>query len=169
MATNSLIGLEEYLRTSFEGPEPDYIEGELLQRSVPNVSHARAQIRLADAFKQCEDLTQVSRMSEIRVRVAPNRFRTADFAVFSKEQEEPIPEETPFCVVEIVSPDDGYEDLMNKLADYEAAGVEFIFFADPPLKKLSRYRQGDLLTVRALELPAYQVVIPLTEIFGQQT
>ncbi len=166
MATNTLLSTVEYLRTSFENPEPDYVDGELVERSMPNYFHSRTQVRLSDALKPWEDRRQLFRASEVRLLVASARFRVVDFAVFASEQDELIPRDPPYAVVEIVSPDDGYEDLMSKLGDYEQAGVEFIFVADPPVKRLSRYRRGDLLVVAALELPAYQVVIPTSSIFG---
>ena len=106
------------------------------------------------------------RSTEIRLRVGNNKFRVADFAVFSSKQREAIPEDAPYAVVEIVSPDDRYEDLMSKLADYEEAGVEFAFVADPPTRKLSRYRDGDLVALPSLDLPAYGLKIPLSAIFG---
>ena len=86
--------------------------------------------------------------------------------MFPSEPSEPIPASPPYAVVEIVSPDDRFEELMNKLADYEQAGVEFVYVADPPVGKLSRYRRGDLSIVSALELPAFDVVIPRQSIFG---
>ena len=166
MATKTLLSAEEYLRTSFEGQEPDYIEGELLERPVPNFFHSRIQTRLSYAFKPWEDRQQLFCAPEIRLRVAPDRFRIADFALFSSERNEPIPERAPYAIVEIVSPDDRYEEIMSKLADYEEAGVEFLFVADPPAHKLSRYRHGDLYAVAALELAEYEVVIPPDAIFG---
>ena len=120
---------------------------------------------LGDAFRPLEERKELFRASEIRFPVSPDKFRVADFAVFSSKQNEPIPESTPYAVVEIVSPDDRHEELMSKLADYEAAGVGFIFVADPPLRKLSRYLNGDLLTVASLELPAFGVSIPAEKIF----
>jgi hypothetical protein len=39
MTTKTLMNREEYLRTSFEGPEPDYSDGELLERSEPDFFH----------------------------------------------------------------------------------------------------------------------------------
>jgi len=157
---------EEYLRTSFEGTEPDYVDGELVERTMPNFFHSRVQVRLSDAFKSLEDRRQLFRSSEIRLRVGPGRFRVADFALFSSEQHEAIPETLPYAVIEIVSPDDRHEELMSKLGDYEQARVEFIFIADPPIRKLSRYVHGDLISVAALELAAYDVSIPLLKIFG---
>ncbi|MDX1984203.1 MAG: Uma2 family endonuclease [Bryobacteraceae bacterium] len=150
MRTKTLISAEEYLRTCFEGPEPDYVGGELVERPVPNFLHSRVQVRLSDAFKPWEDRRRLFRASEIRRRVAPERFRVADFAVFTSEQNEPIPETAPCAVVEIVSPDDRYEEIMSKLADYGQAGVEYIFVADPAGHRFSRYRQGDLFALAAI-------------------
>ena len=166
MATNTLTSEEEYLRTSFEDPEPDYVDGELVARSMPNYFHSRTQSRLSQALKPWEDLRQLFGAPEIRLRVAPKRFRVADFAIFTSDQEDLIPRDPPYAVVEIVSPDDRFEELMSKLADYERAGVEFIFVADPPVRRLSRFSRGDLSTVEALELPAYHAVIPVSSIFG---
>ena len=49
MAIKTLIPVEEYLRTGFEGPEPDFVAGELVERSMPNYFHARTQMRLPEA------------------------------------------------------------------------------------------------------------------------
>lgn len=167
MATNTLISRDQYLRTSFEGLEPDYVDGELVERPMPNYIHGRIQVRLSDAFKLWEDRQQLFRASEIRLQVAPERFRIVDFAVFASEQVELIPSDPPYAIVEIVSPDDKYDDLMSKLADYEQGGVEFVFVADPPVRRLSRYTRGSLVAVTALELSAYQAIIPIDSIFGQ--
>lgn len=166
MATRRLISEDEYLRSSFAGPEPDYIEGDLVERAVPNFFHGCTQVNLTDAFKPWQDKRRLFRATEIRLRLAPGKFRVADFAVFATWPHEAIPECVPLAVVEIVSPDDRYEEMMSKLADYEQAGVEFIFIADPPTRKLSRYRHGDLSTVGSLEIPAQGVAISLDSIFG---
>lgn len=165
MATNTLISKAEYLRTSFESPEPDYVDGELVERPGPNFLHGRTQVRLAQAFMPWEDRGQLFGVSETRVLVAPERFRVVDFAVFGSEEQDLIPRDSPYAVVEIVSPDDRYEEIMNKLADYEQAGVGFVFLADPLVRRLAQYSRGNLITVSALELPAYGVKIPLESIF----
>jgi len=83
MATNTLLSKENYLRTSFDGPEPDYVDGELVERSLPNYLHSRVQGRLMDAFKPWDDRRQMFRASEVRLRVAPERFRIVDFSIFT--------------------------------------------------------------------------------------
>ena len=160
------MAVDEYLRTSFEGAEPDYVEGELLERTVPNLFHSEIQVSLGDAFKPWQDRRELFRATEIRLRLGVDKFRVADFAVFSKRQFDSIPVDMPCAVVEIVSPDDRYDDLMVKLDDYEQAGVEFIFIARPATPTLFRYRSGDLLAQAALELPSHSVKIPLDAIFS---
>ena len=164
MATKTLMSREGYLETGFDNPEPEFVEGELVERPMPNMFHSRVQTRLVDAFKPWEDRRELFRATEIRLLVA-NRFRVADFAVFRSEQHEASPTELPYLVVEIVSPDDRYEDLMIKLADYADAGIEQIFVADPRLRTLSRYDQGSLIAVVALDLPVHKVSIPLNILF----
>lgn len=158
--------VEEYLNSSFPGPEPDFIEGEVVERSVPNSFHSKVQVNLTDAFQAWQKAGRLFRATEIRLDVGAGRFRVADFALFSRDQQEAIPEDIPLCAVEIVSPSDLYEDLMDKLADYEAAGVEFLFVADPPKRKLSRYRKGDLVSVQSLEMAQFGVVVALQDVFA---
>ena len=164
MGTKSLLARDEYLSTSFDGPEPDYVNGELVERSVPNFSHARTQMRLADAFRPWEERGELLRASEIRFPIGPDRFRVADFAVFLSEQSD-LPTDAPYAVVEIVSPDDRHEELMAKLRDYEKIGVEFIFVLEPPFRSISRFTRGNLLSVASLDIPSHGLSIPAEKLF----
>lgn len=165
MVVKALVPVEEYLKASFPSPEPDYVEGEVLERAVPNTFHSKTQVRLSDAFLPWQRKGLLFRAVEIRLRLKENQFRIADFALFANDPTEAIPEKVPLAVVEIVSPDDRYEDLMDRMSDYQAAGVEFLFVADPTKRKLSRFLNGDLLSLRVLEMPSFGVVIPVDEIF----
>lgn len=68
-------------------------------------------------------------------------------------------------VVEIVLPDHRQEDLMNKLADYERAGIAYIFVVRTAARRFARFIDGDLRTVPALELPELQLKIMPSSIF----
>lgn len=166
MVVKALMPVEEYLNSSFPGPEPDFIEGEVVERSVPNTFHSSTQGDLFEVFRPWKQRGDLFPYSEIRLRLRARKFRVADFAVFRNKQREAIPEDVPLCVVEIVSPNDLYEDLTDKLADYEAAGVEFLFVADPPKRKLLRYRNGDLVSVQSLEMAQFGVVVSLQDVFA---
>jgi Uma2 family endonuclease len=166
MVATAPISEEEYLRTHFESPEPDYVEGQLIQRPIPDAFHSATQVNLLDAFKPWQDIGELFRLISIRLRVLPKRFRVADFALFTSKPAQGILESLPYAVVEIVSPDESFDELTDKLHDYEEAGVEFLFVADPPKSKLFRYRHGDLHSVSALELPSFRAAIPVSAIFG---
>jgi hypothetical protein len=43
MSTKVLMSVDEYLRTSFDGPDCEYLDGEIVERSVPEVPHADVQ------------------------------------------------------------------------------------------------------------------------------
>lgn len=148
-----------------ESAGPDYVEGHLVDRTVPDYDHSRIQIRLGDSFKTLEDSRKLYRSSKIRLRIANDRFRIADVDAFSSETNEPIPRNPPMVVVEIVLPDHRQEDLMNKLADYERAGIAYIFVVRTAARRFARFIDGDLRTVPALELPELQLKIMPSSIF----
>ena len=50
MATKPLVSAEEYLRTSFDGPDREYVDGEIVERNVGENQHSKAQGRLIEVF-----------------------------------------------------------------------------------------------------------------------
>jgi len=53
MATTALLGIDEYLNTSYR-PDREYIDGELRERNVGKWDHARVQYLLAAWFANHE-------------------------------------------------------------------------------------------------------------------
>jgi Uma2 family endonuclease len=156
MVANTLISESEYLSGGFPDPTPEYVCGELIERAMPNRQHSRAQGELYFRFRQDEDRLRLHPFTELRVCVAPGHYRIGDLFVYAgAEPTELVPPEVPLVAVEIVSPDDRYEDLMTKLAEYEAWGVRHIWLADPGLRRLAVYSNGSLTAVDAFELPEY--------------
>ena len=49
MATTHLVSVEEYLRTTYE-PDAEYVEGRIVQRTVPQYDHGRLQAQLTAYF-----------------------------------------------------------------------------------------------------------------------
>jgi Uma2 family endonuclease len=73
MPAGTLISAEEYLRMPFEGTEPDYVDGILVERSMPNNSHSRILRNIVFLLLPLDQAgTPVSRV-EIRLRVGPDR------------------------------------------------------------------------------------------------
>jgi len=50
MATKPLVPVEEYLRMSFEGPDPEYLDGELLERNLGDDPHSSTQANFIGLF-----------------------------------------------------------------------------------------------------------------------
>ena len=113
MATKALITPQQYLATQFER-EPELVHGELVERPLPNLIHGRTQQRLAvhlDGVGYC--------CTEVRMRLAEDLYRIPDVAVFEGTgPSEAVPTTPPLLVVEISSPDDRLDAMLQKLDEY---------------------------------------------------
>jgi Uma2 family endonuclease len=58
-------------------------------------------------------------------------------------------------VVEIISPDDRYSEVLEKLAEYRQWGASHIWVVDPHRRTLAVYDAGALLPASSLALPGY--------------
>ncbi len=167
MATKTLLTEEEYLAMSFDDRTPEYVDGELVERAWPNRSHSKTQHKFGRAFGRLEERLPIYVRPELRLRVAPRKYRIADLVVYAYEEPvEELPDQVPLVVVEIVSPDDKYAELMKKLEEYRAWGVPHVWLADPAQRRICVYRDGGRVPVTVLELPEFGVQIPVEEILG---
>ena len=150
---------------SFEDRTPEYVDGELVERTMPNNPHSEAQGEVAFVFRKLQERLPLYPRPELRVRVAPRRYRIVDLAVYAHEKPtELVPPQVPLVVVEIVSPDDKHEDVMKRLEEYRVWGVRHVWLVDPGLRRTYVYSESGLAPVAALELPEFEVRIPSEEI-----
>lgn len=131
MGIGTLTSVDEYLRTSYR-PDCDFIEGEVLERNVGKRRHAYAQTRTAAWFLHRQHTLHLEPLTELRMRVGPNRIRIPDVAV----SEMPLPDEEiftapPYLCVEVMSPDDTVAAMQDRLDDYLNFGVPNIWVIDP--------------------------------------
>jgi Uma2 family endonuclease len=159
MATKTLITAEQYLSTPFEY-EPELVRGEIVERPLPNKTHSKIQGRLYALL-----IGLGFCYPALRMRVAQNSFRIPDIAFFDREPDEEVPDSPPLLIVEIVSPDHRYRDLMQKLRDYAGWGVSNIWVVDPEFKTLCVY-DGGLIERPHLELPTLGFSISATDLFN---
>ncbi|MEO6437038.1 MAG: Uma2 family endonuclease [Tepidisphaeraceae bacterium] len=90
------------------------------------------------------------------MRLAHDLYRIPDVAVFAgTEPDEGVPSRPPLVAVEIVSRDDRYSEVLEKLAEYQQWGVTHIWVVDPHRRTLATYEDGALRTVPTLALPGY--------------
>jgi Uma2 family endonuclease len=152
---------------AFPDREMELVDGELVERSSPNNTHSRTQGRLFSRFDRLADRLRLFPRTELRLRVAPARYRVVDLAVYTGEEPvAEVPSEPPFVAIEIVSPDDTYAGIMERLQDYHDWGVRHVWLLDPQSRRFSAYGAEGLQPVAALELPELGVRITPEEIFS---
>ena len=164
MGTSTLISPAEYLHKSYEGPEPDFVDGEIIPRAMPNSFHSRAVRKVMyTLFRQAPDALFPE--PELRLLVEGGRGRVADLAIFDHEPAQAVPEHMPLAVVEVLSPNDIMAEQLSKFSDYASAGIPHIWLVDPMDKRFWVYRDESLIATPRLELPEYSVVITATDVF----
>ena len=116
----SQIGVEEYLDLAFEDrPEPDYVDGKVVERALPTPIHSRIQALLILLFARLMGPYGLLLQPELRLRVSAQRFRVVDLAVYRDSRPEGRYADSPALVaIEIVSPDDRHSRVTDRLEDY---------------------------------------------------
>jgi Uma2 family endonuclease len=135
MDSTTLVSVEEYLSSEYE-PDCDYVDGQIEDRNVGEKDHSKLQFRVQMLLSR---VPGISIFPEVRIRVAPTRFRVPDVAVYVTEPAEQVFITPPFLVIEILSPEDRWSRLTRKLEDYFAMGCPNIWIIDPVRSKAYRY------------------------------
>jgi Uma2 family endonuclease len=166
MDTKVQVPVEEYLKTSYEGPDPEYLDGEIVERTVPDFTHGRVQFRFATIFGDLEKRHPFCAVTEVRHRIRETRYRIPDVAVFAgRKPEERYPSTPPYIAIEILSPDDRFSEVVRKLDEYRTWGIAHIWVVDPQLRRFLVYGATGLGEVTEFRLPDYDVVITPQAVF----
>jgi Uma2 family endonuclease len=167
MLARTQIGVEEYLGLVFDDrPEPDYVHGEVVERALPTPIHGQVQLLLGILFAPLSKRVRLAMMSELRVQIEPRLFRVVDVAIYLDARPEGRYGINPaYVAIEIVSPDDRYNDLTERLEDYRRWGVKHVWLVDPQRKRLHEYTETGLLQHPSLRLPEFDFEISSEELF----
>ncbi|MEO8725506.1 MAG: Uma2 family endonuclease [Acidobacteriaceae bacterium] len=168
MATTTYIPVEQYLHSTYE-PDAEYVDGEIQERSVGEFDHSAWQSEIVVFFSMHRQEWNVRAFTELRVQVAPSRFRVPDVTILENtsplREMEQIIRTPPIAVFEILSPEDTIARTMVKLEDYEKMGIQTILVVDPKGPKY-RYEHGslELLDKATLELAGSKCMVDFGEI-----
>ncbi len=160
------MSVDEYLHTTFDGADREYLDGEVVERNMGNKSHGRLLARISAALQALEATTGIYVVVEVRQKVTPTRYRIPDIAVFAGEPEEEVPATPPFIAIEVLSPDDRFGYIIPKLEDFRRWGVRHTWIADPEDRKLFVYGEAGLHEVRGLRLDEHNFALTIADIFG---
>jgi len=109
MAIAELVSVDRYLHTSFEH-DAEFVEGTIVERPMPVWEHSRVQTR-------------------------PDRFRVPDVCVvWERPAGDPgrrIVTKPPYLWIEILSPEDTAVETLEKVREYLAFGVGWVWVIEP--------------------------------------
>jgi Uma2 family endonuclease len=166
VATKTRITEEQYLGSKFE-PDAEFVRGEIAERSMPDYLHSKIQGLLLIWLGRLMERHRVQPCPELRMRLGPGVYRVPDIALIAgPEPEVRFPDTPSLVTVEIVSLDDRYSDVIEKLEEYRKWGVPHIWLVDPHKKRLSVYNASGLQDVPSLTLPEYNFEIPAQALFS---
>jgi Uma2 family endonuclease len=133
---------------------------------MPTYSRGRTQTRIAVALSLAGQERPLFTVTELRLQLSPELVRIPDVCAFAEtEPAEEIPTRPPYVTVEIVSPDDRYSELVQKLNEYWTWGVKHVWLAGPCTRKLSVYDSAGLHEVTAFSLPEFDLHITAADLF----
>jgi Uma2 family endonuclease len=168
MSTKVLKDVEEYLRTSFEGSDCEFLDGEIVERNMGELPHGDLQGTLYRLLWRFRSTLGIRVVTEICIQINRRRYRVADIAVWRNDNiGTGIPTVAPFLVVEILSPEDRMVRMVPKIQEYLSIGVGWVWVIDPEEKTALCYSQkqpqGAAVTILRTEDP--EIEIPLTAAF----
>jgi len=162
------VSLEQYLHTIYS-PDCDYIDGHLEERNLGELDHGDIQTEIAVIFRFNAAAWQVKAVVELRLQVKAGRFRVPDVMVLHPGQKKTqIIREAPLLCVEVLSPQDRWRRLKEKVDDYLAMGVENVWAFDPASREAFRCDADGFHKVSAAELsiPGTAIRLQVAEIFS---
>ena len=165
--SKSMVSVEEYLSTTYE-PDCDYVDGEVLERNVGEKDHGKVQRDLLLFLHQRRQQWGIFVIQEQRVQISRTRYRIPDICVIAgTEPDEQIFTIPPFLCIEVLSPEDRVSRMQQKIADYLAFGVRYVWLIDPKTHRAWIYTAQSITEVKdgILRTENPDIVVPLAEIF----
>jgi Uma2 family endonuclease len=165
MATaTSYISIEQYLRSEYE-PDAEYVDGVIEERPVGELDHSVWQEAISAWFRAHRAEWKARGLPELRVQVAPTRFRIPDVTVLDWDQPHgQIITDRPLAVFEILSPEDTIKRSLRKLADYEAMDIAQIWLIDSDTKTYYQFKQAKLARATHFGEPGDRIHFVMSEI-----
>jgi Uma2 family endonuclease len=173
--TEPLITGEELARRPDLEP-CELVEGRIVAMSPTGFTHGEVEYELGMELrawaKQSGRGRVVGGEVGLYLRRNPDTVRAADILYIStarlaRRGSSSYLDVPPELVVEVLSPDDRWSDVMEKIAEYLAFGVDRVWIADPRLRQVFAYRSlTDVTTFGAGEvlgdgdlLPGFRLAI----------
>jgi len=167
----TLVSVDEYLHTAYR-PDCDYVDGVLFERNVGEKDHGKAQTEILFYLRVRREQRNTFAIPEQRVQISATRYRVPDICVYAgPEPDEQIFTSPPFLCIENLSPEDRMSRMQQKIDDYLAFGVRYVWVVDPQTRKAWIYTSEGSREVRngMLRTENPEISIPLAAVFGSDS
>ncbi len=176
-----LITGEELYRMPERG-RCELVDGRLVMKSPTGYGHSVIEMNVGWVLKTYADVHKSGKVGVgevgIFIRRDPDTIRAAHVFFISNERyarraAQGFLDIAPELVVEVLSPEDRWSEVMRKLADYFEAGVLLVWVVDPAMESIFAYRSltgvkifraGDTVVEEEI-LPGF--FIPVADIFKE--
>ena len=169
MESRTLTSVGEYLATSYQ-PDFEYVDGQLLERNLGERDHSEVQMAVSAYLHNRRRELGIHVFPEQRVQVSATRFRVPDICVVAGPRpKDLILKEPPLICIEILSKEDRPGDIQQRIDDYLAFGVPYVWVVDPRSRKAWVHTAGSVedVTGGLLRTENPRIVVPLREIFAE--
>lgn len=154
MVIRHTVTVEEYLALPEEPPYLEYVDGEVIEKAMPNRDHGAIAEELALHLGPYRRRRGGMSGPEIRVAFDADgrrEFRLPDYAYWapSKPQGSETMALPPTLAVEIRSPDESLRGLQAKCRYYRRHGVDVAWLIDPGARTVAVFegeRDGEVLS-----------------------
>jgi Uma2 family endonuclease len=169
MATATVTALEEYLTTVYR-PDREYIDGVIVERNLGERDHSTLQGEVVYLLARLRKTLGIHVFPEQRVQVTPTRYRVPDVCVtVGPKPVEQIFTRPPFLCVEVLSPDDRAGEVQERIDDYLAFGVSYVWLINPRSRRAYIYTSEGSREARdgVLRTENPDITIPLADLFAE--
>jgi Uma2 family endonuclease len=168
----TVVSLDEYLNTSYE-PDMEYVDGVLVGRNVGTFLHSLLQSIVIVYLGRFEETLPITVLPECRLLMSnTGRHRIPDITVLERPHGRArVVTDVPAAVIEIKSPGDTLDEVLNKCLEYSAFGIPNVIVLDPGYKRQYMFAENALRIEfdEQLILPRTNSILPFpaTEFFAK--
>jgi Uma2 family endonuclease len=145
-----LMTADELWALPDDGQRHELVRGELRTMAPPGEQHEWLMLNLGGPLRQyvrAHGLGRVYGGLGCRLEVDPDTVRAPDVAFIRQERLTPEPQPAywsgaPDLVVEIISPNDRYSEVDDKVAEWLAHGARLVLAVNPRWRTVLVYRPG---------------------------
>jgi Uma2 family endonuclease len=151
--TPKLMTWQELAQLPDDGMQYELVRGELRTMAPPFYEHGKSADKIGRSLEnhvESENLGEVCRAEVgFLLTAAPDTVRAPDLAFVSREHRTALGEirgyfpGSPDLVVEVISPNDRYTEVDEKVAEWLEHGARLVFVVNPRRRTVAVHRPGE--------------------------